>query len=152
MAAHTKNRCYKHTKFMQCISPKVEPSELDHGYKFILTVLLKTWEASLSLSGSVDASAGQGQALTFDLLFRASGVTGGSRYAHIVPVDVLEKHLSVPPGQSAGLQHGDDTYQHRLRQHRGTQLSLLTTLSLPLQNTSHPTSSGLEDHLKNKDI
>lgn len=45
-------------------------------------------------------------ALTFNLLFGPSGVAGGSRHAHIVPVDVLQKHLSVPPGQSARLEHG----------------------------------------------
>lgn len=44
--------------------------------------------------------------LTFDLLLRSSGVTGGSGHAHIVPVDVLQKHLSVPPSQSTRLQHG----------------------------------------------
>lgn len=42
-------------------------------------------------------------ALTFDLLFWPSGVTGSSRHAHIVPVNVLQKYLSVPPSQSAGL-------------------------------------------------
>lgn len=45
--------------------------------------------------------------LTFNLLFRASGMTGGAWHAHIVPVDVLEKHLSVPAGQSARLEHSD---------------------------------------------
>lgn len=96
---------------MQYISPKVESLGLSEDWcKFILTVLLKTLEASLSFWGFVDVSA----ALTFDLLFRPSGVTGGSRYAHIVPVDVLQKHLSVPPGQSACLQHRDGAYQYKL--------------------------------------
>lgn len=36
-------------------------------------------------------------------------MTGGARHAHIVPVDVLEKHLSVPAGQSACLEHSDMT-------------------------------------------
>lgn len=43
--------------------------------------------------------------LTFHLLFWASGVTGGARHAHVVPVDVLEKHLGVPAGQRARLEH-----------------------------------------------
>lgn len=42
-------------------------------------------------------------ALTFHLLLGSSGVTGGTGHADIVPVDVLEKDLSVPPCQGAGL-------------------------------------------------
>lgn len=44
-----------------------------------------------------------GLALTFHLLLGSSGVAGGTGHADIVPVDVLEKDLSVPPCQGAGL-------------------------------------------------
>lgn len=43
--------------------------------------------------------------LTFNLLFWAPGMTGGAGHAHIVPVNVLEKHLGVPAGQRARLAH-----------------------------------------------
>lgn len=44
-----------------------------------------------------------GLALTFHLLLRSSGVAGCTGHADVVPVDVLEKHLRVPPRQGAGL-------------------------------------------------
>lgn len=44
-------------------------------------------------------------ALTFDLLLRSPGVSGGSRGADVVSVDVLEEHLCVPAGQRARLKH-----------------------------------------------
>lgn len=49
----------------------------------------------------------QPAALTFNLLLRPPGMAGSSRDAHIIPVDVLEKHLSVPAGQGACLQQRD---------------------------------------------
>lgn len=51
-----------------------------------------------------EASCGPaGFLLTFYLLFRPPGVAGNTRHAHIVPVDVFEEHLGVPPCQRAGL-------------------------------------------------
>lgn len=44
-------------------------------------------------------------ALTFDLLLGPPGVSGGSRRADVVPVDVLQEHLCVPAGQRARLKH-----------------------------------------------
>jgi hypothetical protein len=41
--------------------------------------------------------------LTFYLLLRSPSVAGYTGHADVVPVDVLEKHLSVPPCQGAGL-------------------------------------------------
>lgn len=48
--------------------------------------------------------------LTFNLLFGPSGMTGSSRHAYIVPVNVLQKNLSIPPGQSTRLQHSDTMF------------------------------------------
>lgn len=45
-----------------------------------------------------------GLPLTFYLLLGSPGVAGDTGHADVVPVDVLEEHLSVPPGQSAGLE------------------------------------------------
>lgn len=53
---------------------------------------------------STEGSCGlAGFLLTFYLLFRPPGVAGNTGHAHIVPVDVLEEYLGVPPCQSAGL-------------------------------------------------
>lgn len=40
---------------------------------------------------------------TFDLLLGPPGVARHAGHADVVPVDVLEEHLGVPPGQGAGL-------------------------------------------------
>lgn len=57
--------------------------------------------------------------LTFNLLFWASGMTGGAGHAHIVPVNVLEKHLGVPAGQRARLAH-KETMRMRTNSQRFT--------------------------------
>ena len=41
--------------------------------------------------------------LTFHLLLRSPRVAGSTGHADVVPVDVLEKHFSVPPRQGTGL-------------------------------------------------
>jgi len=44
-----------------------------------------------------------GLTLTFHLLFGSSGVAGSTGHADVVPMAVLEKDLSIPPCQGAGL-------------------------------------------------
>lgn len=52
---------------------------------------------------AADAARGRTPALTFHLLLRSPGVAGGTGHANVVPVDVLEEHLRVPPCQGTGL-------------------------------------------------
>lgn len=55
-------------------------------------------------------------------------MTGGARHAHVVPVDVLEKHLGVPAGQRARLEHEEMTLMREPQQTRTP--SCLTVLNL----------------------
>lgn len=44
-----------------------------------------------------------GLTLTFHLLLRSPSMAGSAGHTDVIPVDVLEKHLSIPPRQGAGL-------------------------------------------------
>lgn len=67
--------------------------------------MCENWVYGIFQGGAVAEVTGgwAGLSLTFHLLLGSPSVAGDTGHADVVPVDVLEKHLSIPPSQGAGL-------------------------------------------------